>query len=129
MIPKIKTFEAACKALKLNPAKVLPTVTTFPVKHRNALVAHAKLIIIAEALNEGWQPNWNDSSEWKYYPWFEVKADEKNLSGSGLAYYVFAYWLSLTAVGSRLCFKSRELAEYAGKQFKKLYEEYFLIGK
>ena len=31
------------------------------------------------------------------------------------------------AVGSRLCFKSRELAEYAGKQFKDIYEEYYVI--
>jgi len=127
MTAKIKTFEAACAALKLNPKTTLPEVKSFPSKHQAALVAHAKLIIIAEALNEGWQPDWNDHSQWKYYPWFTVKASAKVPSGSGLAFSDCDHWNSLTTVGSRLCFKSEELAEYAGKQFKKLYEEYFLI--
>ncbi len=124
---KIKTFEAACKVLKLNPAKVLPNVSSVPLKHRAALVALALLVIITEALNEGWQPNWNDSSEYKYHPYFRVNASAKKLSGSGLAYFGYVRWNSHSFVGSRLCFKSWELAKYAGKTFKKLYEEYFLI--
>ena len=81
MDSKIKTFEDACKALNLDPEQVLPIVSGVPEKHQKAIVSHAKLVIIAEALNEGWQPDWNDSGEWKYYPWFRMS------SGSGLAYY------------------------------------------
>jgi len=127
MAQKIKTFEAACKALKLDAVKVLPDFSAFPKHHQDAMIAHTKLIIITEALNKvnndnnTWKPNWSDSSEWKYYPWFDLS------SGSGLSYYVCDNRGSGSAVGSRLCFKSRELAEYAGKQFLKLYETYFLL--
>ena len=123
---KIKTFEDACKALKLSP-KALPDVSGLPEKHRNALIAHYKLVIIAEALNEGWQPNWNDSDEYKYYPWFEIKANKKKPAGFGFSYTHYDFWSTHTTVGSRLCFKSRELSDYAAKQFEKLYVEYFLI--
>lgn len=118
---KIKTFEGACKALKLNPKTVLPVVKGMPKHHQDALIAHAKLVIIADALNEGWKPDWKNFNEWKYYPWFDLS------SGSGLAYYVYAFDCSTSGVGSRLCFKSPELAEYAGKQFKSLYQKYFLL--
>jgi hypothetical protein len=117
----IKTFEAACKQLKLDPKKVLPQVTGVPKKHQEAIVAHAKLVIITEALNEGWTPDWENSDEWKYYPWFDMS------SGSGLSFDGCAYRFSHSGVGSRLCFKTAELAKYAGTQFKKLYTQYFLI--
>jgi len=123
---KIKTFEAACKLLKLDPEKVLPKVTGVPKKHQQAIIAHAQLIIIAEALNmqanngKPWAPDWDNSSQYKYWPWF-------NMSSSGLSFSDFDFSYSLSNVGSRLCFLSRELAEYAGKQFKDLYEKYFLI--
>jgi hypothetical protein len=118
---KIKTFDEACKALKLDPKKVLPDVSSFPKHHQDALTAHTKLVIIAEALNEGWKPDWKNGKWDKYYPWFDLS------SGSGLSYYDYVNRNSYSAVGSRLCFKSRELAEYAGKQFEDLYKKYFLL--
>jgi hypothetical protein len=48
-------------------------------------------------------------------------------SGSGLSYDVYDYWRAVASVGSRLCFKSRELAEYAGKQFIDIYTDFFII--
>lgn len=125
---KIKTFADACKALKLNP-KHLPDVSLLPKEHQKAITAHYKLVIIVQALNEGWTPNWNDISQWKYYPWFTIEADAKRPSGFGFSLTLYDCWLTRTPVGSRLCFKSRELALYAGKQFKNLYKEYFLIQK
>jgi hypothetical protein len=94
-----------------------------------ALNAYAKLFIIAEALNEGWVPDWADSDQYKYYPWLLVKKNTKNPSGFGLSYDGYDCAGSYSNVGSRLCFKSSELAEYAGKQFKKEYEEAYLIEK
>jgi hypothetical protein len=81
---KIKSFEDACAALNINP-EALPEVSALPEKHRKALIAHYKLITITEALNEGWQPNWNDRSEYKYTPWFEVDANAANPSGFGFS--------------------------------------------
>lgn len=79
---KIKTFEGACKALKLK-ATALPNVSALPKKHQKALIAHYKLVIISEALNAGWQPDWSNWNEYKYFPWFEVK---KTPSGFGFSY-------------------------------------------
>lgn len=132
MKSKIKTFENACTLLKLN-SKHLPIVKALPKQDQAALVAHYKLIIIARALNqesnEGkpWQPNWHDYSS-KYYPYFTVKASAKVPSGFGFSFSNCDSWYSATSVGSRLCYRTSELALYAGKQFKKLYQEYFLIS-
>jgi len=126
---KIKTFEAACKFLKLDPDKVLPKVTGVPKHHQEAIVAHAKLVIIAEALNteandgKPWKPDWTNGNWDKYYPWFDLS------SGSCLSCGDFDLRISASYVGSRLCFKTAELAKYAGKQFLKLYEQYFLLKK
>ena len=91
------------------------------------IIAYKKLKLIIEALNEGWKPNWYDINELKYYPYFSIeKYGGKNGSaglGSCSAYNGFGY--SYTSIGSRLCFKTSELAKYAGQQFKDLYEDYF----
>jgi hypothetical protein len=126
-IPEITSFADACKALKLEDG-CLPDVAAFPEEHQKALTAHAQLIIIAQALNEGWKPDWNDGNQYKYYPWFEVQASADKPSGFGFSYTYYDYWYSFASVGSRLCFKSRTLALYAGKQFADLYKEYFLIS-
>jgi hypothetical protein len=86
-------------------------------------VAYRKVKLIAEALNEGWQPDWTNSSEYKYFPWFKMGGS----SGSGFAYGAYDCWHSVSSCGSRLCFKSRELAEYAGEQFGDLYKDYYLM--
>lgn len=117
MTHTIKTFKDACKKLGLDPVKSLPDVSTLPVKHQKAVIAMAALSIINEALNDGWTPDWSNSNEYKYYPWFDM------VSGVGLSFCVFGRTRSGTTVGSRLVFKSRELAEYAGKQFAFVYQE------
>ena len=121
MKAKIKTFEGACKALKLNPKTVLPDVNGMPEHHQKSIISHAKLVIIAEALNEGWKPDWKNSDEWKYYPWFRMS------SGSGLAYGDYGSLYSGSIVGSRLCFKSSALAKYAGTQFIDLYSDFMTL--
>lgn len=120
----VKTFEDACKALGIEPA--LPVVSMLPEKHQKAIIAHYKLVTICEALNEGWQPNWNNLDEYKYYPWPAIDASEAIPSGFGFSDSLYDDTNTRTDVGSRLCFKSRELALYALEQFKELYIEYFL---
>lgn len=118
---KIKSFEDACQVLGMNPEEFGISFPQEAAHHGKALAAHAKLVIITEALNGGWKPNWDDYDEWKYYAWFVMSPsgfrcdDCDNVSTSSL-------------VGSRLCFKSRELAIYAGETFEDLYKDYFLIG-
>lgn len=122
----IKTFEDACKALNIDP--IVPDFSATPVKHQKALAAHYKLVIIVEAVNEGWAPNWNDTNEYKYELWPDIHEDSSKPSGFGLSCNVIVYWRSFTDVGSRLCFKSREVARHTFDTFIELYEDYFLIG-
>lgn len=121
---EIKTFEDACKALGLDPTK-LPDFSMMPEKHQNALLAHAKLVLIAEALNGDWKPDWNNDDEYKYFPWFDMEKSESNEDGFVL--YNVYYDFTFTDVSSRLCFKSRDIANYAGTQFKDLYKDYMLV--
>jgi hypothetical protein len=118
IIEKVKTFDDSCKVLGLDKVQVgvigLDDDT-------NSIVAYTKLVIIAKALNEGWQPDWTDSSQRKYVPWFEHK------SGFGLAYHGYGGWDTATAVGSRLCFKTAELARYAATQFADIYNDFLTI--
>jgi len=64
---RIKTFEDACAELELYPEEVL---AGFMKTASTDEIAYRKLRIIAEALNEGWKPDWSNSDEYKYYPWF-----------------------------------------------------------
>lgn len=119
---RVKTFEDACRLLHIDPNDALPPrVGKVMEPDMKSIAAYTKLIIIARALNEGWVPDWKNSGQYKYYPWFDLS------SGSGLSYYVYDGRYAHSGVGSRLCFKSSELAEYAGKQFINIYTDFFII--
>lgn len=122
----IETFDDACKALGLDPQTAVPVVSGMPEKHQKAIIAHAKLVIVAEALNEGWTPDWNNGQWDKYYPWFDFETPKGSWS-RGFSFLGFAFVRAFSFVGSRLCFKSGELAEYARTQFIELYREYMII--
>ena len=80
----------------------------------------AKIRLITKAFNEGWEPNWSNSSEYKYVPYFQILGVGFSTSG-------YDGWRAHTFVGSRLCFKSKELCLFAIKQFKTEFENYFII--
>jgi len=126
-IEQLTTFEDACEVLRLDPKKVVPDFAGYPKQDQKALVAHAKLVIIARAANKiankgkEWKPNWNKYTQNKYYPWFEMGGS------SGFRFDVCDYWYSLSAVGSRLCFVSYEVADHVGKTFEGLYKDYFVM--
>lgn len=125
---EIKTFEDACKVLKLDPKKVLPNFKAFPAKDRKAMAAHAKLILIAKAVNKfsdggkQWKADFGNHSQDKYYPWFYHPSG----GSSGFRSNDYDTWHSHTNVGSRLCFPTYEVAKFVGETFVKLYNEYFL---
>lgn len=84
--------------------------------------AYVILKFLAKSLNEGWTPNWDNSNEYKYYPWFYIEG-----GSSGVRFSDGDYWLTFSSVGSRLCFKSSELARYAGQQFTDVYRQFMVI--
>jgi hypothetical protein len=124
---KVKTFEDACEVLGLNPEN-LPIVENLPEKDRRSVIAYYRLIIIGRALNEGWEPDFSDWAQYKYWNWFYVESKDNGASaGFAYAYTYDAASNANTNIGSRLCFKSRELAVYARENFRDLYFEYLFI--
>lgn len=147
---KIKTFDDACKAIGLAGPEALPELLQekYAAIVPSHIKAQLKLEIITLALNEGWQ-HIPDGKHYAYWPWFilytageiadmgKKGAEERAMinaadvsdvfAGLGSAASNDAWSLSGAGIGSRLAYKSRELARYSGKQFIELWKEALLI--
>lgn len=112
-------------------------------------IAYIKLKAIAKVLNEGWEPKFT-TDEYRYFPWFylytqeqidEMTEDERSrvvlrshnyahaYGGVAYAYAVSASSLAYANCGSRLAFKTRELAIYAGQQFVDIWADFVFRPK
>lgn len=149
---RIKTFANACNAL----GGKHPFVEQYRLianayngeAHTEDFIAYLKLRIIVAVLNEGWEPTFEED-EYYYYPWYSLltkeeydKLDEEDKSHvvgrSSLNAYtwgsrVFADSVSASSHSyasacSRLAFKTRELALYAGKQFFDEWTDFMFNG-
>lgn len=151
---RIKTFEDACNELGEDNlmVRVYQTLIARAGKTEQSLaewmgkdvVAFLKLRIITEALNEGWHPKFTED-EYRYYTWFYIYTKEEydNFSEEekrrcvgragdsadaygGLvdSYASYASSNSYACSGVRLAFSTRELAEYAGKQFIDIWADF-----
>lgn len=151
---RIKTFEDACNELGEDNlmVRVYQTLIARAGKTEQSLaewmgkdvVAFLKLRIITEALNEGWHPKFTED-EYRYYPWFYIYTKEEydnfseeekrrcvgrapyNANASGCLVYSSAHNASSNSnasYGVRLAFSTRELAEYAGKQFIDIWADF-----
>lgn len=149
---RIKTFDDALKELGEDHPFVLAYQNTNLCDPEVAddnkdVLAYLKLRIITAALNEGWTPQFVED-ERRYYPYFHICSEEEIIrmseeEKSRVVYLSDCYASALVGVscayasydsaavgahiGSRLAFKTNELAKYAGKQFGKLYANYLDI--
>lgn len=115
------------------------------------IVAYLKLRVIVAALNEGWEPKFVEG-ERRWYGWYDLiskenyeemseeakancrvvgRASYSAYANGGLVYSYAVYVSSLSSAGygSRLAFKSEELAEYAAKQFIDIFADFCFIPK
>ncbi len=113
---KVKTFEDACDVLGISSISS-KAFAFLPDLNRKAIIAYYKLTIIAKALNGDWVADWENAGQHKYYPYFAF------VPGVGFRFYGCGLWVTRTGVGSRLCYRTPELAKYAGTQFEELYNE------
>ncbi len=118
---RIKTFDDVIRELGDDPEEFKNAIS---IMEEPDEIAYVKLKLIAKALNEGWTPDWSNGEWDKWYPWF--KMDDSSSAGR----FSFAdsdYQDSYSYVGSRLCFKSKDLATYAGTQFLDIYKDFFTV--
>ena len=64
---RVKTYADACAVLGIEPMNETVLAKLGFAKDE---IAYRKLKTIAKALNEGWRPDWANSNEYKYWPWF-----------------------------------------------------------
>lgn len=124
---RVKSYTDACNVLGIEPMNEQDMKEQ---GYRPDEIARRKLETITEALNEGWKPDWNNTNEYKYYPYFYIEENAKAQGAAGLSFAAASNAASVTTarVGSRLCFHDRETARYAGRTFTELYEQ-ILIEK
>lgn len=150
---RIKTFEDAINTLGENDMLVkefrifcdaMTDENHFPSCD---ILAYFKLRIICASLNEGWEPQFTEG-EWRYFPWFRLytqeeydELDEEDKARVVLRSYSYSDASggvacvnansdasdAYSSYGSRLAFKSSELAEYAGRQFAEIYADFNFI--
>lgn len=146
---RVKTFEDACQILGIDAEAIQEQWESAGLDMIDE-IAYQKLRIITAALNEGWEPDFTNPDEYRYYPYLclwtkeelEQKTDEwkdeRNLQlwlGGGSSYsgancgLAFAGSDSALAsasadISARLAHKTEELAIYSGKQFTELWANY-----
>ena len=147
---RIKTFEDACNELGEYNKLVNEYRYVESTNISKDLAAYLKLRIICAALNEGWEPQFTDD-EYRYYPYLllykkeEVENMDENTKkrlglfggaanlgsscGPVAAYAHSDFGGARADIGSRLCLRTRELAEYCGRQFIDLWKDFYLILK
>lgn len=123
--PRVQSYEEACERVGVEP---LTEERIKALELRPDEVARKKLEVITAALNEGWSPDWNNISEYKYYPYFYIEPRKLSGAFAGLSYASTNNTASFTAasIGSRLCFHEPDAARYAGRTFTELYEQLLL---
>ena len=138
---RIKTFADAAKAVGIEDPEEWESGYS---DVEPDILAYFKLRIITKALNEGWEPKFIPG-EYRWAPYFllytKEEIEEMNAetrarvvcrsfssaySSGGVSYAVAVYDSAFVyaSIGSRLAFKSEELAEYAGKQFTEIYADF-----
>lgn len=151
---RVKTYEDAVNELgEDNPIVVAASTASwlFPEAVNKDLVAYMKMRVIVAALNDGWEPQFVPGEQ-RWYPWYELiskedyeamsedeKQERRCVGRSGSNAYAYgglvfsdagsASSYSYASFGSRLAFKSEELAKYAGKQFAELFADFCFIPK
>lgn len=120
---RVKTYADACKVLGIEPVNEEALARQGFTKDE---IAYRKLKTITAALNEGWEPDWSNGNQYKYWPWFAYKS---NSAGFACAATVRAASATAAGVGSRLCYKTSTLARYAGDTFPEIYNDFLLLNQ
>lgn len=109
----VKTYDDAVEMRPVDKDDII-----YPTD-RPHIVAYKKLCHIVKTINEEWTPDWSNTNQRKWYPWFRVLS-----SGFGFSDSYCVYDYTYPSVGSRLCFETEEKCDYAAEQFIGLYEDF-----
>ena len=114
---RVKTYLDACHELGREPLDEKKLLELGLTEHD---IDYQKLTLIIEALNEGWKADVCDANVRRWYPWFEPNGSPSSFAFCGSA---CANAYANAGCGSRLCYKTCELAEYSAKQFIDIWKD------
>ena len=121
---RVKTIDDAILILGYDDDDVVNYRKMQSLGLHDHILGNQELVLIVKALNEGWKPDWTNGKYDKWFPWFNM--DNACSSSSGRFSFNYSVsWHSHSNVGSRLCFKSSDLAKYAGTQFLEIYRKVY----
>jgi hypothetical protein len=121
----VKSFKEYCKVTGYDGRALSNSFKTVPSSMRKALLATAQLYLLTKYLNDDWKPDWNNRSEYKWFPFFLMNKQ----GASGFRFLDSCYGDAGTCAGgsSRLCYKSEALADHSGKYFADLWEAQMVV--
>lgn len=117
----VKTYEDACAIIGEKPIDEENLLSSGLDKSDIAFMKLKAIYKAANKMNRNWKADFSDSNQHKYYPYFVWRS-------SGFRYYGTCYTIytcTYSNVGSQLCCGNSDDAEYIGKQFEDLYNDYF----
>lgn len=120
---RVKSIDDVIECLGANDPDVLDYLELQKLDIADHITANQELVIITKALNEGWTPDWHNDEWDKWFNWFYNSSSSAGRFSFSLSVNRGSY----SYCGSRLCFKSKELAHYAANQFLDTYKRVFTI--
>jgi hypothetical protein len=119
----IETFEDACDVLGLD-ALNLPNLSAISKRFKKSLLAYYKLMVIFEAINNGWIPDFSISNQKKIVPTFEIDP-----SGLAFSHLNLSAFVNNSKSSTLLCCGNPAKVKYITLKFEGLFQDYLLISK
>lgn len=114
----VKTYEDACEIIGEKPIDEQHLMDCGIGKSEIAFIKLKTIFKAANKMNNYWKPDYSNSNQRKYYPYFIWRS-------SGFRCIAPDSDVTHACTVSRLCCGTYDDAEYIGKQFEDLYNDYF----
>lgn len=114
----VKTYEDACEIIGEKPIDEQHLMDCGLGKSEIAFMKLKTIFKAANKMNNDWKADYSNSNQCKYSPYIIWRSSGFRCNGAGSMY-------TCTYSGSWLCCGIYADAEYIGKQFKDLYNDYF----
>lgn len=114
----VKTYEDACEIIGEKPIDEQHLMDCGIGKSEIAFIKLKTIFKAANKMNNYWKADYSNSNQHKYYPYFIWRS-------SGFRYDGTYCTVTGTGICSWLCCGTSDDAEYIGKQFEDLYNDYF----
>lgn len=105
----ITNYSEVCKALGIKEKTVKDFNTLKEFRYH-------QIQNIEKLYNDGWKPDWTNSNQYKYYPYFQGQKGSGLVFGSS-SYYCFFFF------GGVAYFRDRKTSDYVGKTFIEIYKD------